>query len=69
MPKNILAWAIAIIVSYIIIKMIFRLLFVGVAIAFDLIKLIVFIFPVIILAIPIYMIIKKKIFKLRRVIQ
>ncbi len=63
MPKNILAWAIAIIVSYIIIKMIFRLLFVGVAIAFDLIKLIVFIFPVIILAIPIYMIIKKKFLK------
>jgi len=57
--KTVLSWAIALIVAYLVFKVIWYLVLGAFSFIFNLVLII----PVLIIAIPIYFIVKKKIFK------
>ncbi len=63
MFKTILAWIIAIVVAIIAIQMIFGLMGIVLSGIFTGLKILVFVVPVIIIAFPVYLIVKKKFLK------
>ena len=63
MFKTILAWIIAIVVAIIAIQMIFGMMGIVLSGIFTGLKILVFVVPVIIIAFPVYLIVKKKFLK------
>jgi hypothetical protein len=61
--KNIISWVIAIIVSFIVIRMAIRIIFLTFSFALDLVSIIAIGIPVLILSVPVYMLVRKKLLK------
>lgn len=63
--KAIISWVIAIIAAIIIVTILGKIFFAGMALAFSLLRIILFVIPVVIISLPLYIVIKKKFFKMK----
>ncbi len=59
--KNLISFIIAFVISAIIVVVFLKLFFVALSFAFDIIKYMIFLVPIVLLSLPLFVIIKKKI--------